>query len=254
MRSALVLSPGIGTAVQVLLELGFKVYTNRITAEYVSIFKKNFPSVRPPPQGEKIDLLISLKDEVTSQMLERYKPTWLVSLPTLALVWKRRFHYSVFDLNCSYYNTPQSRKQVFFVGTREATNVPTYQILGAFLKNVKKLATKKPMISKEVLGGRPSYLLPPSNGRSLFSTDLPAPYITHKHWPIVIDFKPGPMDIHIDTRGAKSLSVEDFCGLQGIKYPLYDLSRKNAIKAISESVPPGVLEAVFLSIVKSSNK
>lgn len=249
MKNALVLSPGIGTPVLALLRLGFRVYANRIKPEYAHIYKKHFPSVTKPPIGKCVDLIVSFKEEITLHIIENYKPKWIVSLPDLAVAWKRRYHHSVFDLNCSHYNTPQARKQTFFVGTRLDHGKNESKTLAEFIKRISSQARNKPMTVRDALPEKQNYLLPPCNGRALFSADFPAPHLVHNHWPIVIDYKPGVLDIRANKKNARHLSIEEMATLQGIDYPLYNLNRKDAVKAITESVPTEALRSVFSSIL-----
>lgn len=254
MKTALVLSPGIGTVVLELQREGFKVYATKISAEYAHLYKKYFPGVSAPPPDKHVDLLVSFNDTVTHQTIQRYHPKMIVALPSKAVAWTKLYHYTVFDLNCSLYNSPQSKKQPFLVGLRLHNGQRNVRLLNDLVHEIGNRATQKPLAVNDVLKDRELFLLPPFNGRSLFSAHLPAPEILPRHWPVVIDFKPGVMDISKDKGNATSLSVEEFALIQGVEIPLHTLNRKDAIKAIAGSVPTGVLKPVFQAVTKTLNK
>jgi hypothetical protein len=208
---------------------------------------ENHPTV--PQRVCKADIAFVSKWTRLSKQGVAREPKCIVSTvqPTDDLL--IRYRWISFDVNASYYNTPQSRVQKFFIGLANGTPEELEEVA----TGMRVMASSTPLMVKDRLKTVDHYFLDPAgNGRGLYSAKYPAPCLVAKHWGVVHreSYRRRLTDSWTDPCTASTLSIEEIGVLQG--FPLtykYIGSRKEVVDDLSSSVPPPVITAIVDAVL-----
>lgn len=230
-----------------LLEHGFTVTVakNQNKVVHTDMMKRYRP-VKDTRRLTKADVLISFDEPITNTVLNTVTPKIVVACKDSLKAIMVDYDWAAAKIKCFHYHIPEAKDIPIVIAMRKCDKAK--DLLEKVMMRIGGMASPTTAIVKDVLPRKKRFLLHPTNGRSLFSCDRPAPELTKQQWPIVLKYKPSPSDISMDHHGAKSLDLQEVAMIHSVDPPPPGISRKDGFEAITKTVPIPIAKAITKSI------
>lgn len=248
--SAIVLSPWTGGFIGPLIENGFEVKAGRIRNRVVhDELKRRFKSIKDARNLPRSDILVSFDEPVTNVVMNSVRPHFILTRPDLVKAVMTGYTWVSVKIQCLYYCIPEAKDIPVFIAIKKGDG--DKEALKRFTAVLGSTAKTRASIVQDVIPSKKRFLLYPSSGRTLFSTNRPCPELLLSHWPIVKKYQPLPSDISMDSKGAKCLSVHEVALIHSVDPPPHNLTRQGGFEAVIRTFPIPLAKVMVKTMVET---